>query len=675
MAEQLRSIKPSVCTMDCPDTCSLDVEVTDGKITAIRASELNPTTSGFICSKVGSFTNRVYSPDRILYPMKRIGAKGSKNFERISWNQALKEITDRYREIIQQFGGEAILPYSYGGSNGILGQDTSDKAFFAKLGASRLERTVCSAPTTAAALGMYGKMPGVAFEDYPKAKLIIIWGANPKASNIHLVPFLKKAKADGARIAIVDPRLNFSTREIDLHLPVLPGMDLPVALAMIHYWDTRNLLDKDFLDRHTLDKEILLDKASAYDFDKAASISGVKAKDIEKLANWYAETNPALIRLGWGMERNKNGGQAAAAILAMPALLGKFGVRGGGYTLSNSAAAKLNDNKLVDSVAWTSRSINMNQLGNVLLQEKNPPVKALFVYNCNPAATVPNQNAVLKGLEREDLFTVVFEQVMTDTAVYADIILPAVTFLEQEEIKKAYGSYALQYLGPVIDPCGEAKSNEEVFAMLGRSMGWNDEAFQTTTEGYMKRVAEALGGFGRKITLDELRENKILFYDFPGKYPVQFEHVFPWTQDGKIHLAPDALGTHPYELQNDESNKNYPFALISPSISKLISSTMGEYNYRELFVNVSPEDAQSRKLKTGDAVRVFNQYGEVHCKLRIDDSIRAGVAMMPKGAWRKSSRNGLTATALAPDTLGTAGGACFNDARVEIEPLNSPQRH
>lgn len=669
MAEQLRAIKPSVCTMDCPDTCSLDVEVTDGKITAIRASELNPTTSGFICSKVGSFTNRVYSPDRILYPMKRVGAKVSKNFERISWDQALKEITDRYRAIIQQFGGEAILPYSYGGSNGILGQDTSDKAFFAKLGASRLERTVCSAPTTAAALGMYGKMPGVAFEDYPKAKLIIIWGANPKASNIHLVPFLKKAKANGARIVVIDPRLNFSMREIDLHLPVYPGMDLPVALAMIHYWDRHNLLDKDFLDRHTLDKEILLDKASAYDFDQAASISGVNAKDIEKLANWYAETNPALIRLGWGMERNKNGGQAAAAILAMPALLGKFGVRGGGYTLSNSSAAKLNDSKLVDSVAWTSRSINMNQLGNVLLEEKDPPVKALFVYNCNPAATVPNQNAVLKGLEREDLFTVVFEQVMTDTAVYADIILPAVTFLEQEEIKKAYGSYALQYLGPVIDPCGEAKSNEEVFAMLGRSMGWNDEAFQTTTEGYMKRVAEALGGFGRKITLDELRENKILFYDFPGKYPVQFENVFPWTKDGKIHFAPGALGSHPYELQNDESNGNYPFALISPSISKLISSTMGEYNYRELFVSVSPEDAQSRKLKTGDAVRVFNQYGEVHCKLRIDDSIRAGVAMIPKGAWRKSSLNGLTATALAPDTLGTAGGACFNDARVEITAL------
>ncbi len=659
--------------MDCPDTCSLDVEVTDGKITAIRASKLNPTTSGFICSKVAGFANRVYSPDRVLYPMKRTGAKGARNFERISWNEALQEISHRFREIIEQFGGEAILPYSYGGSNAILGQDTSDKAFFAKLGASRLERTVCAAPTTAAALGMYGKMPGVAFEDYPHARMIIIWGANPKASNIHLVPFLKKAKANGARIAVVDPRLNFSTREIDLHLPVYPGMDLTIALAMIHYWHVNDLLDREFLQRHTVETEILLEKAAAFPLERAASMSGLKAEDIEKLARWYAETNPAVIRIGWGLERNRNGGQAAAAILAMPALLGKFGVRGGGYTLSNSAAAKLNNNKLVDSVPWNTRSINMNKLGRVLLEEKNPPVKALFVYNCNPAATVPNQNAILKGFERKDLFTVVFEQVMTDTALYADILLPAVTFLEQEEIKKAYGTYALQYLAPVIDPCGEAKPNEEVFAMLGRSMGWTDEAFQLDTEAYMERVTNAVGGLGRRITLDELRRDKILFFDFPGRHPVQFQNVFPWTKDGKIHLAPRALGDHPYEFQKDESNGQCPLALISPAINKLISSTMGEYNFRELYVAIHPTDAESRKLKQGDPVRVFNQYGEVHCHVRIDDSMRPGVAMIPKGAWRKSSMNGKTATALAPDTLGTAGGACFNDARVEIARLFSTQ--
>jgi anaerobic selenocysteine-containing dehydrogenase len=601
--------------------------------------------------------------------MKRTGARGSGIFERISWDQAVDEISKKFTEIIQQYGGEAILPYSYGGSNGVLGQDTSDKAYFAKLGASRLERTVCSAPTTAVNLEMYGKMPGVAFEDYENAQLIIIWGANPKASNIHLVPFLKKAKANGTKIAIVDPRINFSSREFDLHLPVLPGMDLPVALSMINYWNTHDLLDRAFLQEFAEGTDVLLEKAKAFSFARAASFSGVDAKTIERLAILYAESNPALIRLGWGMERNRNGGNAAAAILAMPALMGKFGVRGGGHTLSNSAAAKLKDNEIVQTVPWQSRSINMNLLGQVLTEEKNPPVKALFVYNCNPAATVPNQKLVLKGLEREDLFTVVFEQVMTDTAIYADILLPAVTFLEQEEIKKSYGAYVFQYVSPAIEPCGEAKPNEEVFAMLGRGMGWNDDAFHTNTEGYLASVTDAVKGLGKKITLDDLKREKIVYFDFPGKTPVQFETVFPWTSDGKIHLTPNILGEHPYELQADPVNENLPLILISPAINKLISSTMGEYNFPELYVRLHPSDASQRDLRNRDKVRVFNQYGEVHCRLQIDPSLRPGVAMMPKGGWRKSSLNGFTATALAPDTLGTAGGANFNDARVEVSRL------
>jgi anaerobic selenocysteine-containing dehydrogenase len=312
----------------------------------------------------------------------------------------------------------------------------------------------------------------------------------------------------------------------------------------------------------------------------------------------------------------------------------------------------------------------MNLLGHVLLEEKNPPIKALFVYNCNPAATVPNQKLILHGLEREDLFTVVFEQVMTDTAVYADIILPAVTFLEQEEIKKSYGSYVFQYVSPVIEPRGEAKPNEEVFAMLGRAMGWTDQAFETNTDGYLKRVVDSAKGFNRKITIDELKREKIVFFDFPGKTPVQFESVFPWTVDGKIHLAPKVLGNHPYELQEDVSDRNYPLILISPAINKMISSTMGEYNFPELYLKLHPADAAARELKDKDKVRVFNQYGEVHCRLRVDDSLRPGVAMMPKGGWRKSSFNGLTATALAPDTLGTAGGANFNDARVEVVKID-----
>lgn len=658
----------TACTMDCPDTCSLEVDVADGRIAAIRGTHENPVTAGFICSKVAQFGRRVHGPERILYPMKRKGTKGAGEFERMTWDEAVRMICDRYTQIKAQFGGEAILPYSYGGSNGLLGQDTMDKAFFSKLGASRLLRSVCAAPTSAAATGMYGKMGGVAFPDYVHAKLILVWGGNPKASNIHLVPYLKQAKAAGAKIVSVDPVLHFSEKECDLHLPVYPGSDLAVALAMINYWNQNNLLDRAFIDKNTVGVDTILEKAAGYTLDDAARMAKVPARDIETLARWYAETSPAVIRIGWGLERNRNGGQAAGAVLAMPALMGKFGIRGGGYTLSNSAALRMNEKHLPASEPWNTRQMNMNLLGHDLLEEKNPPVMALFVYNCNPAATVPNQNAVLRGLSREDLFTVVFEQVMTDTAMFADVILPSVTFLEQHEIKKAYGSYALQYVSPVIDPVGESKPNEEVFGMLGRGMGWTDQVFQYSTQDYLSFVAGSLDGLGKPVVLDELREKRVLSFDFPGDAPIHFETMFPRTQDGKVHFAPRSLGPNQYDYIEEEKTK-YPLALISPSNGKMISSTMGEYNYPELFVTMHPQDAAARNLAKGSKVKVFNDLGEVHCRLRIDSRIRQGVAAIPKGAWRKSSLNGQTSTALSPDTCGTAGGACFNDARVEVTSL------
>jgi len=376
-----------------------------------------------------------------------------------------------------------------------------------------------------------------------------------------------------------------------------------------------------------------------------------------------------VIRVGWGPERNKNGGSAIAAILAMPALLGKFGARGGGYTLSNSTAAKLDSEKLVEAAPWNTRIVNMNLLGKYLLEENGPPIKALFVYNCNPAVTVPNQHLILRGLQREDLFTVVFDQVMTDTAKYADILLPAVTFLEQQEIKKSYGSYVLGYCEPVIPPVGESKPNEEVFAMLGRGMGWDDKAFHETTEDYLRRTAGAIKGLGKTVTLEELRKKRLLQFDFPGPSPIQFKNVFSWATNGKINLAPASLGESLYEFSENSHNEKYPLALISPATDKMISSTLGEYNFPELYVIMHPQDARARGLINGVSVRVYNDYGEVHCRLRINPEIREGVVVMPKGAWCKSSLNGFTATALAPDTLGTAGGACFNDARVEVEKL------
>src|SRR5262249_13728895 len=553
--------------------------------------------------------------------------------------EAIAEITTRFQSIIQQWGGEAILPYHYGGSNGLLGDTFLDDFYFATLGASRMAKTLCAAPSTEVATGMYGKMPGVAFEDYPQAKCIIIWGANPKATNIHLVPLLRQAKKNGAFIAVVNPVQTFSAQEIDLHLSVFPGADLPVALAMIRLWKEGGRLDLTFLRQQADGLEPLLQQAEAWSVERAAAEARVAPQDICMLAQVYAASTPAVIRSGWGLERNCNGGQAMAAILAMPALLGKFGVRGGGYTMSNSGAAQLDTGKIFGPVRWQTRIINQTQLGAVLtgdLPLPGSPIKGLFVYNCNPTVTAPHQGAILPGLAREDLFTVVCEQVMTDTARYADILLPAVTFLEQQEIRRAYGSYVVGGVQPVIPPQGEAKPNEEIFALLGRAMGWKHEPFSWDTDTFMRKVAAALTLARRAAALSTLTAGKIQDYDFPGPTPVQLRTVSPRTADGKIHLTPPGLGKSPFHYQPVEKD-GFPLALISPSNNKMISSTLGEFNYPALRLTIHPADAAARHITDGDTVRVFNELGEVVCRAHVGAGIREGVVSLPKGAWRKSS--------------------------------------
>jgi len=647
--------------------------VTDGKIQRIHGTHDHPTTEGFICDKISHFARRVYHEERLLYPMRRSGRKGNSEFVRISWDEAIEEITSRFGSIIQRWGGEAILPYHYGGSNGLLGDKFLDDFYFATLGASRMAKTLCAAPSTEVAMGMYGKMPGVAFEDYPQAKCIIIWGANPKASNIHLVPLLRQAKKNGAFIAAVNPVQVFSAQEVDLYLPVFPGADLPVALAMIRLWKEAEQLDMDFLRQHTDGLEPLLQQAKLWSVERAAKEAQVDPQAIRTLAKRYVESTPAVIRTGWGPERNRNGGQALAAILAMPALLGKFGVRGGGYTMSNSGAAQLDITKVFGRVPWQTRIINQTQLGAVLTDDLKPPIKGLFVYNCNPAATAPDQNAVLRGLAREDLFTVVFEQVMTDTAQYADILLPAVTFLEQREIRRAYGSYVVGGVQPAIPARGEAKPNEEVFAALGRAMGWQHEPFFWDTDISMQKVTEALQLDRQAAALSLFVAGKAQGYDFPGSTPIQLKTVLPRTADGKIHLTPPGLGKSPFHYQ-PVKKEGFPLALISPSNTKMISSSLGEFNYPELWLTIHPDDAAARHIGNGDTVRAFNELGAVICRAQVNPRVREGVVSLPKGAWRKSALNGFTATALCPADINVVGGgACFNDARVEVEKVSNEE--
>jgi len=660
----------TTCVMDCPDACSLEVRVTDGAIQEIRGRDDHPTSRGFICSKVAGFAKRVYHDSRLLHPMRRAGSKGEGDFVPVSWEAAIGEITERFQRIIREWGGEAILPYHYGGSNGALSDGLADSIYFAGLGSSRLARTICATPTTQVALGMYGRMPGVAFEDYSQAKCVIVWGANPRASNIHLVPFLQEAKRRGAFVAVVDPRANLSSRLVDLHLPVYPGSDLPVALAMIRFWQEHGKLDREFLDRHAVGLDGLLEKAAAWSIEEAASEARVSAEAIRELAEVYARSSPAVVRCGWGIERNRNGGQAVAAVLAMPALLGKFGVRGGGYTLSNRGALQTDLRPIWDESTWRTRIINMTQLGQVL-NELSPPIRGLFVYNSNPVATVPDQNAVLKGLWREDLFTVVFDQVMTDTARFADIVLPATTFLEHHDIQGGYGAYVLGGVRPAIAPRGESRSNHQVFSALGRAMGVEHEVFSWDEREALRRVAGAIRLDGKPVEVSLLEAGKLQLFDFPGQAPVQFGSVFPRTADGRIHLSPSVLGEEAYRYR-PVREPGYPLALVTPATSRMTNSTSGEWSYPTLELTLHPEDAATRGIREGDAVRVYNAQGEVRCRARVGESTRVGVVSMPKGAWMRSSGNLRTATTLCPPSVdNVGGGACFNDARVEVERIDS----
>ncbi len=649
----------TTCPLDCPDSCALEVSIGDDGDFSIEGSNDHPLTSGFICSKVSRFGRRVSHADRLLHPMRRTGKKGDGSFERISWSEAVEEITQRFGEIISKWGGEAILPYHYGGSNGFLTDGLIDDLYFARLGASRIAKTLCAATSGAVTEGMYGKMPGVAIEDYQRAGCIVVWGANPKASNIHLVPFLKQAKQRGAFIAAIDPIRNFSDREIDVHLPVRPGADLPLALGLIKRWIDTDQLDSEFLDGNVRSVDPILAAAQEWPLDRAAAEAGVSEHDIVVLADAYAERSPAVIRCGWGLERNRNGGRAIAAILAMPALLGKFGVRGGGYTLSNSGHATFDRARLFDTSDWQTRRFNQTRLAAVLRETVDPPVKALFVYNCNPAVTVPDQRSVLRELSDEDLFTVVFDQVMTDTAAYGDILLPATTFLEHWDLRVSYGSYTVGGVRPVMEPRGEARSNVEVFAELGRAMEFTDKAFSWTSEMALEQVAAAMSLNGLAI------DSRVIARGGSQRHE-QHQNFLPRTLDGKIDLCPQQLGAAPFRY-DDTASPGFPLRLVSPASSKMITSTLGEFNLDELVVLLHPDDAAIRGIVTGDAVRVFNELGEVICTSRVTDRIRPGVVSMPKGAWRKSSRNGLTSTALCPPHVNdVGGGACFNDARVEV---------
>lgn len=663
--------RPSVCPLDCPDTCSLDVEVAGRHVLRLEGSRRNPLTAGFMCAKVRRFPELTHGPGRLRRPALRVGLKGEGRFREVSWDEALGRVAEELGRVRREHGGEAILPLTYGGSNGSLTHGTLDERLFRRLGASQLARTVCAAPTGAAAGGLYGRMVGVALPDYVHARLIVLWGVNPQASGVHLLPPLKAARAEGARLIVVDPRRTKLARQADLHLPLQVGSDLPLALALIRELFARGAADQAFLDErcHADQVQTLRARAEPWTLARAAEVCGLAEDDLRRFAELYAESRPAVIRCGWGLERNRQGGAAVAAVLALPAVAGHFGVRGGGYTMSNSRAFALNQGAAIRAQPRATRTINMNRTGRALLEppESGPPIQALFCYDANPLATLPDQERLRSGLLRDDLFTVVFEQVRTDTSRYADVLLPATTFLEHDELRVSYGALLLQRSRPVIPPVGEARSNLAVFAELIERLGLAEEGDPTSPEA----LIEALLGPARAAELERAGQ-----LEPPcGARPIQMVDALPATPDGKVHLVPAALERALAErgglyVHQPPPPSRFPLTLISPASPRAISSTLFQLHEQVVPLALAPADAAARGIESGDRVRAYNDLGEVVTLAVLDPDLREGVACLPKGLWAQHTLNGATANALCPDHLSDlGGGACFNDARIEVDKL------
>jgi anaerobic selenocysteine-containing dehydrogenase len=641
----------TACPLDCPDTCSLAVTVTDGRITEVDAGEGNPVTGGFICQKVKHHAERVHGPERLTTPLLRTGPKGAGEFRPATWDEALDLIVARLREAETGPGPEAVVPFVYNSSAPLL-QDEAGERLWRRFGATRLRHTVCAATYGAAYGSMFGDMFSADPVDIEASKLIVLWGANPTVSNTHLLPILTRAQREGgARVVVVDPRTTGVARRADLHLAVRPGTDVVLAYAVAHSLAERGLLDAEFLAAHATGVDEFLTTAAQYPADEAATICDVPARDITALAELLGTVRPALVRPGWGLERNRNGGSACAAVLA-----GQFGVRGAGVMASLGTATPL---------AWDARepdtpedrrrprALGMNQLGARLVDpDLDPPITVLFVQGSNLAATNPDQVGVLRGLARDDLFTVVHDQVLTDTARYADVVLPATTHFETHDLAASYGTFTLQETPAVIAPVGESRSNNEVAAELARRLGYDMTRFEVTRAAILERSLRDGG------TYDGARATR------PAGGTVQFRDTFPSFTDQRARLASlPGLGVPRHRDLDDP----YPLALLTPSTPKTINSMFGEFQPAEPVVRMHPEDAAARNLAEGQAVVVENDRATVRTSLRLDASLRRGVVTMPKGSWCRDFPGGLTANALVPDTLSDlADGACFNDARVEV---------
>lgn len=666
----------SVCPLDCADTCSLSVEVKDGKIHKIRGSEANPFTGGKVCSKVTTgFPAQVHGPDRLTTPLRLCGQKGSGHYEAISWDTALEEIHQRYQSIISEHGPQAIVPLSYGGPMGLLAGGSMDKRFFNKLGATQVDAsTLCAGVSGAAYESVFGDTGGIPYEELSSSKLIVVWGNNITVGNLHLTKLLRRARKSGAKLVVIDPKRIRIAEEADLHLPILPGTDVVLAYAVAAELERLGALDNSFIAEHVHGAEAYLERARTFSLSDAVSICGIELADIEAFVDMWANISPAAISIGVAPERNRNGGGGIRAAFALPVLTGNIGLPGAGVCdVSGFFPTQRDVLEQSSLIPDGTREISVLDVPTkILSQDEDVPIKSVFIYNHNPVAVHPRQAQMQEALLCEDLFVVGSDITMTDSMVYADIILPAASHFEYGDLYKAYGHNYLQRSEAVIDPVGEALPNTEIFRLLARKFGFDEECFTHSDEELMNVAlmpdVEALGG---RLATDISTKGAI---DMTvGNRSSLLRDALPDTPSGKIELFSETLerecgeGLPQYRpLEND-----FGFVLVSPSSDKRTNSTFGGVadHDRDIAVEMNPDDAASLGLTDGQQVRIYNHQAEVIMPLSVSDKVRPTTLYVPKGAWIKDSKTGQTINALIPGhKADIAGGACYNDTTVNVEP-------
>ena len=672
-----------------------------GRATRLRGDPSHPVTRGFLCAKVAKYLDRVYSPDRILYPMRRIAPKGRgvrhredvpQIFERISWDQAYKEIARRFADVATQFGPEAILPYSYAGTTAVLSYGSMDRRFFHRLGASQLDRTICSSTGGEALISVLGRKIGTDTELFPRAKYIIAWGANIHGNNVHLWPFIEEARQNGAKLVVIDPYRTRTAQCADWYLPINPGTDAALALGMMHVIITENLHDADYVSKYVNGFEQLAEKVREYPPQRVAQWTGIAAEDIIRLAREYASTTPAVIRVNYGVQRSQNGGTNVRTITMLPCITGAWKYAGGGIQLSCSGAFKLNkdslerhDLMLKSPLQRPARTVNMSELGQALTRLNDPPVKAIFVYNSNPAAVAPNHNDVVRGFMRDDLFTVVHDQFFTDSTDYADIILPATTFFEQKDIQQAYGHYYLQISEQAIAPVGESKCNVEMFSELAQQMGFSEPCFRDTVDQMIDGALDTSDPWLNGISRERLEREGHVRLAFGGDEFLPFaEGGFPtpdwrariWNEDlAQIGLDPVGEFAAPVESRHSAQANKFPLELLARKADNYLNSTFCNLPSHQPLepktnkLEMHPRDAERRGISQGDAVRIFNDRGEVRLTALVDGAVQPGV-VATRLNWSKLMPDGIGINALTSERLADMGGGpTFYSCLVEVERI------